>query len=275
MNKILVATDFSPSAENATKHAASMAKKANINIVLLHIKNAQTAGLLKNIGIEVQALDAYMSQRCKELTAEWGIGFEFKIREGSIFNDINAEAAHPEYQLLVLGIHGTKGLRQKLFGADLLKIARKCPLPLLAIPEEATFSQQGYRTIIFPFGGHTKFEKKVKATAFLAGVYSSEVQFYTIDRFKVNMSPGILRSIQDAAKYMEEQGVTTKMVHDEMKEFSVGFSNRTLQYAKEVKAEVIAVMSIDSPEFSNISAVDKENLINNTSGICILLTADM
>jgi hypothetical protein len=59
-----------------------------------------------------------------------------------------------------------------------------------------------------------------------------------------------------------------------MTEFSVGYSKQTMHFAQKEDATLIAVMSTASDDFSFLSTVDKENLINNELGLSILLTSD-
>jgi nucleotide-binding universal stress UspA family protein len=274
MKYAILASDFSQAAENALVHAATIAKKAHLDLVILHIKNNHTEKLLEAVGQESGDLEPYMKSICDAASNTYGIQCRPVVREGSIFNEISHEASDPDCVMLVMGTHGSRGLRQKLFGADLLKIAKKPTIPVLATPDNARLVNDGIQRILFPYGGREHFEQKLKAVAFLAGLYSAEVVFYTIDRPGMHMGEKTKASIEKAVVTLTEKGIRHQMVRDEMKSFSIGFANQTLAYAKENSIQMIAVISTPGDKLAFISEVDKEALINNEYGISILLTAD-
>lgn len=273
MNKILVATDFSTAAVNALEHACLIAKKAGFEITVLHVKNSHTKDLLSKVGKEPDELEIYMQELCDDASQKSGVACTPLIKEGSIFNDINAVTVDPDYKLLLIGTHGSKGLRQALFGADLLKIAKKSPVPVLATPDNAKV-QHEYEKIVFPYGGHREFDNKIKAAGFIAKHFDAEIQLYTIERDNVELSKVTRQNIQKAQEHFDQNDIKHVSVHENMNDFSIGFANQTLEYTKRVGAQIISVMSTSSDEYSFISTVDKENLINNQDGISILLTGD-
>ncbi len=274
MTRVLVATDFSPAADNALKKASQIARAAQWGVSLLHIKASNSAKLLEKRGKTLADLDGFLKELAENASREWGIDCQAVCRNGSIFSEINAEASKPIYNLLLMGTHGTKGLRQSLFGADILKIARDATLPLLATPDNAIIQVGGIKKILFPYGGHEHFENKVKASAMLAKMCGAEIGIYSIQRFSNSVSSTTLENVRNAAAYFAEMGIPVQHIQDDMQEFSIGFAHRTLEYAKENSYDVISVMSTPSDEYSFLSNVDKENLINNTFGISILMTSD-
>jgi len=273
MNKILVPTDFTPAAKNALDLACIIAQKSGDVVTLFHVINSHTKNLLSNAGKEESELDSYLEELCRFASEEFDVDCEYKTKEGSIFTDINSLASDPEYKLIVMGTHGTKGIRQSLFGADILKIARKTPVPLIAIPDKAELNNF-FETIVFPYGGHKNFENKTKAVALISGLFNSDVHLYSVDREGFTISRETRENIQKACDYFDSNNVNYKSVHDKMEDFSIGFAHQTLRYAKQNGAKMIAVMATSSKELSFISDVDKEALINNEEGMAILLTGE-
>ncbi len=275
MKHILVATDFSKPAGNALNQAAAIAQKAGVGVVLLHIKNTHTGRMLADAGQNSKDLESYMAEICEGLSMKFDIKCRPLVKEGSIFSEIPHEAGNPECLMLVMGTHGTHGLRQNLFGADLLKIARKSSVPVLAIPANATKSTDGLKRILFPYGGHEIFDSKIHGVAFLAEALNAEVILYTIDQFSSRISDKTKKQIDRAISVFDEKNIRHSAVRDDMTSFSVGFSKQTLAYAQTNDIHLIAVMSTKSDNLSFISEVDREALINNEAGISILLTSDL
>lgn len=273
MNKILVATDFTPAAKNALDLACMIAQLSEDTVTLFHVINSSTNALLKKAGKEREDLDSYMEEISKFASEQFGVKCEYKTQEGSIFSDINELAESPDYRFILMGTHGVHGIRQNLFGADILKISRTAPVPVLAVPDEASLNNF-FEKIVFPFGGHQNFDKKVKATAFLAELFGSEIHLYSVDREGMPISKETKENIAKAREYFSANGITHTSVEEKMEDFSIGFAHQTMRYAQSIDAKIIAVMASASVQYAFISDVDKEALINNQEGIGVLLTAE-
>jgi len=273
MHKILVPTDFTPAAENAFELACKMAAVGNQEIDLLHINSGATEKLLKQKNRAKDDLEEYLSELCNEAIEKHAIQANYRIEEGSILNTIPLVAAEPDVSMVLMGTHGTRGIRQKLFGADALKIAEKSPVPVLTVPDVVD-TKSGIKHIIFPYGGHENFKNKVEAVAMLASHFDADVHFYSVKRAAAEISKSIQKGIVEAGNFLSQEGIAHKRVEEEMTQYSVGFANQTIKYAEKSGAGIIAVMANDRGNLSFISSVDRENLINNDKGISILLVSE-
>ncbi len=270
---ILVPTDFSPTANHALEHACAIAKKSGDKILVLHIKNSQSKKLLENAGKELNQLEDYLGEICSTTSTANSIECEFIVVEGTIMVDINRIASDISVRMMVIGTHGARGLRQNLFGSDMLKIASKCPVPVLIIPDNCDVKEK-YNKIVFPYGSHDDFVNKINATSYLADLFGAEVHIYTIDKDTEPPSKRTLQNIEQAQKTFDTAGVRFIVVHDDPKEFSIGYARQTVKYASRIEADFIAVMSISSEESHHFSVSDKEQLINNNNGVGLLMTSD-
>jgi len=273
MNKILVATDFTPAAKNALDLACLIAQLSEDSVTLLHVINSHTKSLLSNAGKNMDELNSYMDDLSRFASEEFDVDCHAKTIEGSIFSDINDLASNTEYRMILMGTHGTKGIRQSLLGADILKIARTAPVPVLVVPDKTSL-KSFFNKILFPYGGHKHFDKKVKAVAFLAELFGSEIHVYSVDREGMPISNETKKNIEQAKEYFTSRGIAFSSVQEKMEDFSIGFAHQTMRYAEKIGAKLISVMSTTSMDFAFISDVDKEALINNEHGLGIMLTAD-
>lgn len=273
MSKILVPTDFSPAAENAFELACQISAVGNQEIELLHIKGGSTEKFLKEKNKATHQLEDYMEELCGHAMDQHAVKSNYRVEEGNILTSIPKFASEPGTSLVVMGTHGTRGIRQSLFGADALKIAERSSVPVLTVPDKAN-AKNGIAHIVFPYGGHENFENKVNAVAMLAGHFEADVHFYSIARAAAEISKSIDNNIDRAIAFLAQQGIAGQRVQEEMTEYSVGFANQTLKYAEKAGAGMIAVMANDSGNLSFISSVDRENLINNEKGISILLVSE-
>lgn len=272
-SKILVPTDFTPAADKALIQACAIAHKTGDSVQLLHIKNSHSKKLLENVGIAIEGLEAYLESQCERTQKETGVNCSSRTAEGDILTDINRIASDVEIRMMVIGTHGKVGLRQNVFGSFLLKIASKCPIPVLVVTDESD-NVASYEKIVFPYGSHDSFQNKIDATAMLAAAFDSEVHIYSIDRTTDTPSKKVLDNIEKARRKFEAAGVKHIMVHDDEGAYSIGFARQTLKYAERVGAKVISVMSVPSDAHGFISNSDKELMIENEQGVKLLMTSN-
>lgn len=270
--KILVPTDFTTASMNAAEHAGVMSSGKS-DLTLLHIKNNHTRKLLENVGESSENLNNYISQLASDLCNKHQVACSEMVVEGSIFEDINDIAEKQGFSVIVIGTHGTKGLRQTLFGGDILKIARKAPVPILVVPEDHIIGE-GYKKIILPFGGHESFMNISNAVANVAARFNSEVHIFSVDRPGEKPSAQMKSNIENTKALFDERQINYKEIHQDPEIFSTGFAKQTLKYAADVNADIIAAMSISTEQYAYISNNDKELLLNNDHGISVLMTAN-
>lgn len=273
MPKILVPTDFSTAAENALELACRISAVGNQEIELLHVTSGATEKLLSEKGKTTAELEEYLAELCQKATSEHAVKASYRVEEGNILTVIPAISCEPHYLLVMMGTHGSRGLRQKLFGADGVKIAERSPIPVLTVPEAFDVTSSVDR-IIFPYGGSENFDCKVKAVAMLASHFNADVHFYSVDRLAAEASETLYENIEEAEAYFTGEGIAHQRIKEEMTEYSVGFANQTIKYAERAEADLIAVMANDGGNLSFITALDRENLINNEKGIAILLISE-
>jgi nucleotide-binding universal stress UspA family protein len=139
MKKILVPVDFSRHSEYALEVAASIAKKQNAEIVALHMMGLNDAVVTKNQSKEVFRAMYYMKLAEKQF-AEFldkpyldGIKVTDAVHNYTIFSEINDLAKEMEIDLIVMGSHGTTGIKEVFVGSNTEKVVRTSDIPVLVI----------------------------------------------------------------------------------------------------------------------------------------------
>ncbi len=140
MKKILVPIDFSEYSEYALQAAATIAKKQNAEIIVLHMLGLSEAVLTKNEGQEVAEAMYYMKLAEKRfatfLDKDYlkGIKVTETVQNYKIFSEINEVAHENDVDLVVMGSHGVSGLREEVFiGSNTEKVVRTSDIPVLVI----------------------------------------------------------------------------------------------------------------------------------------------
>jgi len=267
--KIIVPVDFTPASDQAIRQAVILARRAGFPVWLFHVTSAKTSD-------KVESENADVEDKLEALAAKIrldGIQCSFSTTGGNIFDEISEFANKNPQSVLVIGTHGIKGIKQKLMGADILKIVRKISVPCLIVQEDCIC--RDFNPIVLPVGGHEGFSQLINATATLAGLFNAEVHFYSVTRKGDQDYERLRENAQLAEKIFNQRGVKFRRVREEANVVSVGYAKQTLQYANLIDAGLIAIMSVKSEEHYYFAQADKETMINNEFNIPVLCVNGM
>jgi nucleotide-binding universal stress UspA family protein len=260
-NRIIVPTDFTPAADQALRQAIVIAKKAGSSVTLFHV-------------VDDRSVSVFETREKLNTTAEMirqhsGITCEVLVKEGNIFEIIPHTVCEKDYDLMVIGTHGMKGIRQKLFGSDILKLVEKVSIPVLVVQEESPLVES-FRKIILPVGSHDTFQLAVEAVLLFAGIDDVEVSLYSIHKPGFEWSKQLLANIEEATRKFEERNVRMIRIKEEQEGFSPGYASQTLRYARNIGADAICVMSVESEDYYYMAKAYKEAMLLNEACLPVL-----
>lgn len=261
---VIVPVDFTPASDQALKQAEIIARKSGCSIRLIHVLNSAT--VRKNQQESSSELENLI--RMAKEVREQNLECDYILAEGSIFDAIPAYANKPECCMMAIGTHGIKGIKQKLSGADMLKIVRKVMVPSLVVQDDCIC--RDFNPIVFPVGSHDGFVHLAEATAGIAELFGSEIHLYSVNRPGNPVSEQVRHNASDAEQLFAEKKIPFKRVREESNGNSVGFARQTLEYAEQNKAGLLSMMSVKSDEHYYIANADKESMINNAFNIPVL-----
>jgi len=262
-NKILVPVDFSETSNTAIQLASGLAKKENLSITLLHIQNGKS---IENAESELKSLANSIKSN--------NLQVETIIKKGNLFSEIAEVANDQSYSMMVIGSHGYKGLREKFFGADILKLLKNIPIPVIAVQNDYVLPEQGIKSILFPASSHESFTHKIEAAVSMAKLFNAEIHIYTVEKPGHEWSEQFRENIRMAKQTFEEHNVKYVRVTEEQKSYSVGYSKQIMAYATSNKIDLISMMTNPTKENYYLADNDKENILTNDAGIPVLCTCD-
>jgi nucleotide-binding universal stress UspA family protein len=145
MKTVFVATDFSNAAHNALLYAAEFAKHLNARIILFHAYQR----VLTSADMVVMETTDDLRQKCKDLLQEEietikefiDVEIEGRLAPGSINATILKAAETLEADYIIVGMKGSGRTVRKLFGSTAIAICRDSHIPVIAVPEFATFRE--------------------------------------------------------------------------------------------------------------------------------------
>jgi nucleotide-binding universal stress UspA family protein len=181
MKDILCASDLTPASDIALHYSLHIADRAASQVTLLHVvdngASQGEAGLVKMSKLTEQVERENGTERVRKL-----------LLEGNFMERIAEESAR-DHSLVVLGTHGPRGIRQTLFGADILKLVRKLHAPALVV-QENTDTENTFDRIVLPVAAHDDIDRLMDAVCSLARLHATEVHVYQLLRPNEQPSEG-------------------------------------------------------------------------------------
>jgi nucleotide-binding universal stress UspA family protein len=147
MKTILVPTDFSKNANNALDYAIKLAEKENAKIILLHAfhvtyiyPDVPMQYLNEQIESAEEIANKQLKLLCEKVEKSKILECEFINKESSAVDFILETITKRKPDLVVMGTKGASGIEEMLVGSNTAKVVEKAKCPVIAIPENATFS---------------------------------------------------------------------------------------------------------------------------------------
>jgi nucleotide-binding universal stress UspA family protein len=143
IDRILVPTDFSPTADAALAYAKVLASRFGAELRLLHVLELESLGgsfageLYVPEPPNLQAMltekaDALLTARAEPLRSQ-NLHVETAVVVGRSFRTIVDDAAGYKADLIVMGTHGRSGIEHLLLGSVAERIVRTAVCPVLTV----------------------------------------------------------------------------------------------------------------------------------------------
>ena len=185
MKGIIVPVDFSKQSENALQVAASLAKKHDSELYVLHMLELSPS-IMSESGYIAQEQVVHLIKIGEKRFADFldkpylkGIKIVPIIKHYKVFQEVNEIAQKHDVDLIVMGSHGTDGLKEIFIGSNTERVVRSSDIPVLVVKGEV----KKFELNVFVFACDFKEEnvpafKKAKA---LADLFEAELQLVYIN----------------------------------------------------------------------------------------------
>ncbi len=146
MKTILVATDFSSVASNATDYAADMALAIGANLLLLHVYEMPVSytgvPVIPNVE-EVKKNAEYHTGQLKNTLlnrVNHKLHIETRIRMGAFFEELEAVCQSIKPYAVVMGSQGATAAERFFLGSNIVYTVKNLRWPLITVPDKVKFS---------------------------------------------------------------------------------------------------------------------------------------
>ena len=142
MKKIIVPVDFSEQSKFAIKAASALAKKHDAEILALHMLELNQAMITSSEGFHPEQtvfLIKLAEKRFKEFLDRpclEGLKVTPIIKHYKVFSEVNEVAQQNGADLIVMGSHGTDGLKEIFVGSNAERVVRNADIPVIVVKED-------------------------------------------------------------------------------------------------------------------------------------------
>lgn len=251
MDKILVAIDFSECSMNAFRHAMDLARKleADLTMVWVNPETFKFIGSSNGPDDEIsrarEAFEGIWQQYHADLPTN---KLKYIIKRGQVYEQIVKTAVEESADIIVAGTHGVSGFREFWMGSNAFRLIMASTLPVLTIREE-TELQQDLDKIVLPIDSTIETRQKNEIAAALAEVFDAELHVLSLYTTNVDDIKKLVDSYtKDTEKFLQSKGVKYQTTQRE----GNNITNMTLDYASEIDANLIIVMTEQEIKASNL-----------------------
>jgi len=187
MKKILVPTDFSQHADYALRTAAQIAKKNNGEIILLHMLELpsqvidQVSGKSGSVP-EVMFFIQKTRERFEQVKNQdflKGIPITEAVQFEKAFDGIIKASKSHNIDLVVMGSHGTSGVRGLFVGSNTEKVVRNSDIPVFVVKNDLDINK--IKTIVFASDFSQEAEKPFEKAVLFAKSFDARINLLMIN----------------------------------------------------------------------------------------------
>ena len=243
MKRILVPIDFSKEAENAAKVAASIARKTDSEIFLVHMLELPVTTIdpaeMNAISSEPQII--YFMKLAHEKFEKFismpffkGLKVVESVQFQHAFSGIIAESEKNNIDLIVMGSQGASGLQEMFIGSNTEKVVRRSNIPVLVIKQDV--EEFEVNDMIFASDFNKESKSTFQRVVNFANLFEAKVHLLYINTIhNFNTTKNIEKRIAEFMDDFDFSNYSTNIYND------ISIEKGILSYARDVDADLIAL----------------------------------
>lgn len=246
IERILIPTDFSETAELAVAHGAYMAHIFHAKIFLLHSIQYPSYALLPEepaflepvVPLDEEKIEDQLNQVADEILKKYKVELSTVTVTGRPASGIAQAVKENNVDIILMGTHGTSGFDEFFAGSNTYRVVSTVDCPVISV--QKFVSIPGFSNIVLPIDNELHSRQKVNNAIELANAYKSTVHIL-----------GLLEENEDES---DEKKLVLKLdtVKEKLRASQVQFTFNLRQvknpaveamnYSAEVKGDLILVM---------------------------------
>lgn len=273
MKKILVPTDFSKPAQWAFEVAISIARKAQGQIILLHIVEQPTA---ESFNVEGQInddngwedklftyklieKDKTQLEMLAQLAEDAGVSVTCELRLGNPFHGMRTIITKHKVDLVVMGTSGRSKFEEMIVGSNTERVVRYAKCPVLTVHERPT--GKDFANIVYASSLNENEKAFAEVVKNAQEIYEAKIHLVRINT-PMNFQPDHIakKVMRDFANKLRLQNYTLNVFSDRSEEEGI------LHFAASVNADLIAMATHGRTGFAHVLVGSiAEDVVNHAS----------
>jgi nucleotide-binding universal stress UspA family protein len=263
MQAVVVAVDFSNTSINAIEYSIPLANKLKSDIILVWVDKISPSESLYPDTSSENRNEA--KKRFEEIIANYSrrmgknLKMEYKLRKGKIYHEVDILAKNAGAGLIITGSHGISGYEEYWIGSNAFKIVTYATCPVITVRHDFHI-RKSIQRILVPIDSSAETIQKLPYVVRLASLFKAEVHV-------VGTHSSHLNSIQRLAEKYVQVATSYLFSHDircvEDNIVSNDITKDVLQYAKNVKADLISIMTEQETPANILLGPYAQQLINH------------
>jgi nucleotide-binding universal stress UspA family protein len=248
ITKILVPIDFSETSVNALDTAIGMAVRQNAELELLNVIESSKIYGVENVEhSNVQAISRSLLESFTEsITRYHKIKCFYHVENGTVADIISSFAVQSKASIIVMGTHGSSGMRELFMGSNAYATIKKAPCPVLTVPN--TGKWKSFNKILFPV---RPVENAIDKYDFVRNIIKKNNAQFIVLGFKNTQDSGDLKlvdsCIENLKVKLEEDQISAAVNYYTGDDFITSF----WQFQKRHEADLIVLTANIDSSFKN------------------------
>jgi nucleotide-binding universal stress UspA family protein len=260
LKKLVSLIDFTGVSQLALEHTAIIARQSVCLVTLLHIADESKRKDEKELKTQIRDFAKHLDDQ--------GISFAIQIDYGNFFEVIAGSIQALDCDLIVIGTHGIKGIKQNFVSSNIVKLIRLISTPAFIIQGHSQTPPEGYLNILIPMLEMADRRTLAKPVEMFASLFKSKLHllgFYTT----ANQKYFTAKTNEQATRF-NDMGLSTFVQMEETSAYASSYSKTIVQYADIEDIDVLVLVFHESAQKKNFDNVDMENILLNRLGKPVL-----
>ena len=252
MKEIVVAIDFSKGSLHALDYAIAFANHVKSNVMMVWVDSHTNQDFAFSAEVNEFREEAIrnMEEIMKSKKGQLKHGkLSYKLRKGKVYQEIANQAKYNDASLIIAGTHGVTGYEEFWIGSNAYRIVSYAPCPVITVRYDFNIGPEGIKSIVLPIDSTLDTRQKVPFTVELAKLFNADIHILALYSTSIK---AVQRKVDNYArqvqKYMTDAGInhyTESLQADNI-------TNISIDYARKVNADLIAIMTEQETTASNI-----------------------
>lgn len=267
MKTIIVPIDFSDFSISALDYVAFYANvySANVQMVYVQTKQASRYGISDRKEYEIaEEKFEELLKKFKDKFHEKCV-FSYIIKKGRIFEEVANQVESYQDSMVICTTHGESGWSDFFIGSNTYKIIEGTIRPVISIGNPKFCVPP--KIIVMPIDFTKETREKVPIVASIAKRFDAEVHILKVTS---STSEGIHNSLKLYAKQVSKYFDEHEIKHRRSLIVGDNITDVTLEYAKTVEADLIAIMTEQVKAWTNLLIGSYAHQMLNNSPIPVL-----